>query len=91
VGVVLLDVVLGTGSHHDPAGAMVPAIEYAKSEARARGGYLPVIASVTGTAGDSQGLAGQVAKLERVGVVVAASNIQAVRLAHAILQEARHG
>lgn len=90
VGVVLLDVVLGTGSHDDPAGAMVPAIGHARAEAARRGGYLPVIASVTGTEGDRQGLAGQIAKLEKAGVVVLGSNIQAARFAYAILQEKRH-
>ena len=90
VAVVLLDVVLGTGSHPDPAGAMVPAIEHARRQAAKRGGYLPVVASVTGTPLDRQGLASQVAKLEQAGVVVLGSNMQAVRFAHAIL-EARHG
>jgi succinyl-CoA synthetase alpha subunit len=89
MAVVLLDVVLGTGSHSDPAGAMVPAIEHARKEAARRGGYLPVVASVTGTANDRQGLASQIAKLERAGVVVLGSNIEAVRFAHALL-EGRH-
>ena len=91
VAVLLLDVVLGTGSHADPAGEMVPAIELARAKAAARGGYLPVVASVTGTPGDTQGRDGQIAKLERAGVVVMASNIQATRLACAIAQEASRG
>jgi len=91
VGVVLLDVVLGNGSHEDPAGAMIPAIEHARKRARERGGYLPVIASVTGTDGDFQGLARSTAALERAGVVVVGSNIQAARVARAILEEAAHG
>ena len=88
---MLLDVVLGNGSHEDPAGAMIPAIEHARKRARERGGYLPVIASVTGTDGDFQGLARSTAALERAGVVVVGSNIQAARVARAILEEAAHG
>ncbi|MCU0694036.1 MAG: hypothetical protein MUF54_21810, partial [Polyangiaceae bacterium] len=90
MAVALLDIVLGTGSHADPAGAMIPAIEQAKARAISRGQTLSVVASVTGTAGDSQGLAAQIAKLVKAGVVVCPSNIQAVRLACAIV-EAQHG
>ena len=91
IGVVLLDVVLGSGSHADPAGAMIPAIEHARKLAKERGGYLPVIASVTGTDGDFQGLAQSAERLQRAGVVVVGSNIQAARVAQAILEEKAHG
>jgi len=85
VAVVLLDVVLGTGSHEDPAGAMIPSIQHARSRVAQRGGYLPVVASVTGTMGDRQDRARQVAVLERAGVIVMPSNIQATRCAYEIL------
>lgn len=91
LGVVLIDVVLGSGSHDNPAGAMIPAIEHARKLASERGGYLPVIASVTGTDGDFQGLARSVETLQRAGVVVVGSNIQAARVAQAILEERAHG
>jgi FdrA protein len=72
--VVLLDVVLGTGSADDPAGALAPAIQ------EAAGGPV-VIAFVCGTAADSQGLAAQQRKLTEAGAVLAPSSTAAVRLA----------
>lgn len=90
VAVVLMDLVLGTGSHADPAGAMVEPIRAARAQAAAQGRSLSVVASVTGTAGDRQGLASQIATLESAGVVVLPSNIQAVRFAHALVEN-RHG
>ena len=91
LAVVLLDVVLGTGSHADPAGAMLPSIEQTHKRAEARGQHVTVVTSVTGTDGDSQQIAGQVAKLEAAGVVVLPSNIDAVRFTHAVLDEAIDG
>ena len=88
IAVVLVDVVLGYGSHEDPAGAMVPFLVEARRAAEANGGYLPVIASVTGTPGDFQGYAGQVAKLEAAGCVVMPSNHRAAILAAKILEKA---
>lgn len=80
VAVLLLDVVLGYGSHEDPAGAVLPALEGARKKAAARGGYLPVITSVTGTTADFQGFSSTVDKLESIGCVVMPSNYQAARL-----------
>jgi len=85
IAVMLLDCVLGYGSCDDPAGSMVGALLKAKESAVKRGGYLSVIASVTGTALDPQLFASQVAKLESAGVVVMSSNYQAVQLARRIL------
>ncbi len=79
--VVLLDVVLGHGTHPDPAGELLPAIDAARVRARAAGHGLVVIASVVGTACDPQGLAAQTARLEASGVIVMPSNAQAARLA----------
>jgi hypothetical protein len=89
--VILLDVVLGYGSHADPAGACVPAIRSAHAAAAKRGGYLPVIASVTGTPGDPQGFDAQKAKLEAEGVVVMPSNYRAALLAVEIARMAKGG
>jgi len=86
VGVLLLDVVLGYGSHRDMAGALSESIRAAKSSVETRGGYLSVIASVCGTAEDPQGLDSQVEKLESCGVVVMPSNAQAARLAAMVLK-----
>jgi len=87
IAVMLLDCVLGYGSCDDPAGAMIPALLKAKNSASKRGGYLSVIASVTGTFGDPQDFATQVAKLEQAGVVVMSSNYQAVQLARRIIRQ----
>ena len=66
---------------------MLPSLVEARRAARARGGYLPVIASVTGTPGDFQGYAGQVAKLEAAGCVVMPSNYRAAVLAAKVLEK----
>jgi FdrA protein len=84
LAVLLLDVVLGHGAAVDPAGDVAPAIEAARAAARAAGRGLAVVASVVGTAGDPQGLAAQVARLEAAGVWVLPSNAQAARAAAAI-------
>ena len=85
IAVILVDVVLGYGSHEDPAGALVPALVEARKAAEARGAYLPVVASVIGTPGDYQGMASQVAKLEAAGCVVMPSNFRAATLAARIV------
>jgi hypothetical protein len=89
--VILLDVVLGYGSHADPAGACVPAIRTARAAVARRGGYLPVIASVTGTSGDPQGFDAQKAKLEAEGVIVMPSNYRAALVAVEIARLAKGG
>jgi hypothetical protein len=87
IAVMLVDVVLGYGSHTDPAGALLPSLIAAKAAAIRRGGYLAVVASITGTEGDFQGFAGQRAKLEAAGVVVMSSNYQASILAVKLLEK----
>jgi FdrA protein len=76
--VILLDVVLGTGSAADPAGALLPAIR------EAEGGPL-VIAHVCGTPADEQGLDRQEASLREAGVILAPSSTAAVHLAAEVL------
>jgi succinyl-CoA synthetase alpha subunit len=88
VGVILLDIVLGHGSHPDPAGALVPAIERAQVVARDDGRAIAIVGTVVGTERDPQGLAAQERTLERAGVSLAASNAAAARLAAAIVLEA---
>jgi FdrA protein len=80
VGVLLLDVVLGLGAAADPAADLAPALE----AARGRGRALAIVLSVIGTAADPQGLAGQIARLERAGAWVLPSNAQAARAAACI-------
>jgi succinyl-CoA synthetase alpha subunit len=79
--VVLLDVVLGYGAHPDPAGALSPALERAREHALRFGRTLAFVASVCGTAADSQDLVRQEEKLGTDGVILAPSNAQAARLA----------
>ncbi|HET7296039.1 MAG TPA: acyl-CoA synthetase FdrA [Gemmatimonadales bacterium] len=85
VGVLLLDVMLGYGAAHDPAGDIAPAVRAARAEARAHGRGLAAVATVVGTPDDPQGLAGQIGRLEAAGVWVLPSNAQAARAAASIV------
>jgi len=87
MAVMLIDVVLGYGSHSDPAGAIIKSLKAARAKAEARGGYLPVIASVIGTKKDFQGYETTVATLESAGCVVMPSNYQASMLAVEIIKK----
>jgi FdrA protein len=75
VGCVLLDVVLGHGSHPDPAGGLAPALG-----ALAINGTT-VIAHVCGTTLDPQNSDSQERTLRAAGVIVAPTNAAAARLA----------
>jgi succinyl-CoA synthetase alpha subunit len=79
--VILLDVVLGYGSHHDPAGAIVAALAEVDPAARRA---VAIVASVCGTDGDPQGRSAQEARLRDAGVLLAPSNAVAAGLAAAI-------
>lgn len=83
-GVILLDVVLGYGSHADPSAVLVPAIARARSAAGKR--PLSFIASICGTDQDPQGYERQKEALERAGVIVLDSNAQAARFAALVLK-----
>jgi len=72
VGVILMDVVLGYGSHPNPAGHLADTLSALAAEGRL------IVASVTGTDEDPQIRARQVDLLKRVGVKVASSNAEAV-------------
>ncbi len=84
VALILLDVVLGDGSHPNPAGELAPAIQEAKAEAEDR--YLEVVAVVTGTDEDPQDMAEQIAQLEAAGATVKTNNEEAVRYVGQLLQ-----
>ena len=86
VAVLLLDIVLGFGSHPDPVGATLPALQEAVALARRQGRELAVVASVCGTDEDPQVRAAQVARLQQAGVLVFSSNAQAARAAIALVQ-----
>jgi FdrA protein len=84
VGVILLDVVLGYGAHPDPAAEMVPAIKKAQALAARKRRRIAFVGFVCGTDGVPQDFARQEAALRDVGMVLAESNAQAVRIAAAI-------
>jgi FdrA protein len=78
VAVVLLDVVLGHGSHPDPAG------EIADTCAGLVAGGAAVVAYVLGTRGDPQGFDVQRRTLCEAGAIVTQTSAQAARVAAAI-------
>lgn len=78
VGVILMDVMLGFGSHPDPAAELAPAVAEAVRQGKA------VVVTVVGTDLDPQGLARQVAQLQEAGALVAPTNAQAARWAAAL-------
>lgn len=80
-GIVLIDVVLGYGSHPDMASALAPTIKEALDNAKETGRQLYVVASVVGTEQDPQGYQHTIDVLEDAGVIVESSNARAVRLA----------
>jgi succinyl-CoA synthetase alpha subunit len=82
VGVILFDVVLGYGSHPDPAEEMAAAL----NEARTKAPDLVLVGFLCGTEQDPQGLARQEARLRAAGVVLADCNAAAVRLTASILR-----
>lgn len=86
VAVILLDVVLGYGSHREPVEVMAPSIERAAELARRRGGKLVFAASVTGSDEDPQQRQRQVRKLRELGVYVLPSNCQAVHFAAEVVR-----
>ncbi|MFT4287500.1 FdrA family protein [Nocardioides sp.] len=75
--VILMDVVLGHGAEADPTAALAPALA---------GIERPVVISLIGTSGDTQGYQRQVAALVSVGAEVHLSNAGATRRALALLE-----
>lgn len=80
VAVIMLDVVIGYGAHPDPASELGKAVEDARALAHREGRELLVVASVTGTEGDPQGLSRTISTLTQKGVIVCDSNAAAARL-----------
>lgn len=72
--IILTDIVIGSGSYDDPAGALVEAKKKFEND-------VVVVATVCGTKDDYQGLTAQKEKLKDNGIYVLDSNIQAVKLA----------
>jgi FdrA protein len=78
VAVILLDIVIGYGSHSDPAGVFADLVRK----------HLIVISSVCGTEEDPQNSLTQERKLQETGVIVMPSNAAAARLAGKIVSYA---
>jgi FdrA protein len=74
VGVILFDVVLGEGSHPDPAGELAPAIK----EIRDKREEIEFIAVLIGTEDDPQNVQSQIDQLKEVGVTVFRTTAEAV-------------
>ena len=81
IGVLLADLVLGTGSHPNPAEPLAAGFEQARAHAAASGRTLVGVASVVATSGDGQGLTRQIEQLESAGFVVLPTNAEAARFA----------
>lgn len=80
-GVVLLDIMLGYGSHADMAGSLIPTIKELQAKADAAGRKVFFIATVCGTRRDYQGYDDAVNKLKEAGVIVCENNKLACRTA----------
>ncbi len=79
VAVVLLDLVIGDGSHHDPASVLAPAV----AELTAAG--VAVVTYVLGTDLDPQGFAWQQSEMRRAGSIVSDTAARAALAAAAIV------
>ena len=82
--VILVDCVIGYGSHEDPAKDLSDAIRKAKELAAKEGRYLSVVATVCGTEGDPQNRTATSLQLAGAGAIVLPSNAQAARFVELI-------
>ena len=78
---IIVDVVLGYGSHADPANGLAEALTAGRRDARSQGRTLALIGHVCGTDGDPQDRSAQIGQLEAAGAIVAGGNFQAMSLA----------
>lgn len=77
VGMILFDVVLGEGSHMDPAGELVPVIKEIREQRLVTSDF-EFVAIMIGTSDDPQNLQSQVSVLEDAGVKVFRTASEAV-------------
>lgn len=83
--VIILDFVIGYGSHEDMPSALLPSIQKAVKGAKDNGRELYVVASVCGTSNDPQNYQDQKKQLADAGIIVKDNNNQAVRTALSIV------
>ena len=88
---ILLDVVLGHGSHPDPASELGPAITAARKKAQASQRHLEVVVMLSGTDGDPQDLFSQQIELDKAGAKVFLSSDAAVRYAGGLIRSLNEG
>jgi FdrA protein len=74
VSVIIMDIMLGYGSHSDPAGAMCDSIIKAQTIAKNEDRALPILAHVCGTDEDPQRRPDQIERLQKVGVRTFSTN-----------------
>ena len=74
VAVIIMDIMLGYGSHSDPAGAMCDSISKAQMIAKNDHRVLPILAHVCGTDQDPQRRSDQIERLEKIGVRTFSTN-----------------
>lgn len=77
-GVVLVDLVLGNGSHLDPAGELIQSIQTLRNTYELSS---EIVAVVIGTEMDPQDMQGQIRDLDSSGITVFRSNSEAARYA----------
>ena len=87
VAVILLDFVIGFGSHQDPVGAATESIIEAKRIADEAGRRLVIVAYVLGTDQDPQNKSEQIQKLRSLGVVVVNNVIELSEIALKIIKQ----
>lgn len=86
IRIFLFDVMLGYGSHGDPAGVLASAIDKVRKIKKKKGLHVSFIASVCGVEDDHQVYSVQKKKLEDAGVIVMPTNARAVELACELLK-----
>lgn len=82
-GIILLDCVLGYGSHHDPSESIIKAIR----KVRETRNDIVFVCSITGTSKDPQSLEEIEKKLTEEGVFVLPTNAQAARFTCNVLKK----
>jgi len=88
VAVILLDVVIGYGSHPNPKEILIPTIKKIRESGKQSNRYVSIVASVCGTDIDPQNLEEQTKALEQEGVLVFSSNAKAAYAAGLIANKA---
>jgi len=81
VGMILLDVVLGEGSHMNPAGELVPVIKGIRGKRK----EIEFVAMVIGTDDDPQDIESQIGQLKEAGVTVFRTATEAMEYTACVL------